>query len=72
MEARASDMFLNKLMMMMMMQKDVSLTRQSCDAALVIVQCVPEATLYTFPGAVEPSPRDPAETAILILILYLY
>jgi len=51
------------------MQNNVSLTRQSCDAALVIVQCVPEATPYTFPGAIALSPCDPAEAAILILTL---
>jgi len=33
---------------------------------------VPEATPYTFPGAVAPIPCDPAEAAILILTLYLY
>jgi len=54
------------------MQKNVSLTRQSCDPALVIVPCVPEATLYTFPGAVALSPCDPAEAGILILTLYIY
>jgi len=54
------------------MQENVSLTRQSCDAALVILQCVIKATPYTFPGAVALSPCDPAEAAILILTLYLY
>jgi len=41
----------------------------------VIVQCVPEATPYTLPGAVAtvaPILCDPAESAILTLTLYLY
>jgi len=53
------------------MQNTFSLTRQSCDAALVTVQCVPEATAYMFPGAVALGPRAPAEAGIFILS-YIY
>ena len=54
-----------------MQKKTFSLTRQSCDAALVTVQCVPEATPYMFPGAVALGPCGPAEAGILILT-YIY